>query len=218
MNVNNMTCKNCQAYFSEYYDQAEDHNILKHIEAHLNECAVCYAEYTEFAALLDEMRELPKEENEKPPYDFMPQLLKYVNENKGRVQISARRKKTTWQKFSTAAAAVAVLAASFIWVMTFFDFGSGAPYPIPPISIAPADGYIGIAPMDGYIDIAPTDIDIGDFPGARMMDLPFDPIDNELEEPTTEPRGIALPIAASVIAVVFLGIAFFTNKSTNVKD
>ena len=147
-----MTCIECQNFFSDYYDGCATDTV--DFMAHLSECAICASEYKKFVQLFDEIHLLPQTEDTPP--GFLEHMVKHVNANKNNnsdifsplIHNVAKREKTRLRKFAPFVAAVAVLAASFIFVLSFINFGSD----VTPITPYP---YIPIVATDGLLQIEP---------------------------------------------------------------
>jgi len=215
-----MTCKECQDLFSEYYDGYATNS--GELEAHLSECAICASEYKQFALLFDEIRGLPQEEN--TPTGFLEHMLESVynpyTHKTSQQGPKQGREKTAFRKFTPIAAAVAVLAASFIWVMSSINFGGeGAPV-VPYIPIVAIDGYADWDPFQGIDPFEIIDFYDTPGPGARVMDgeihLPFEPTYIDLDEPPAT-QSNNLPAMVVIIIVGFLGVAIFAISRTRKK-
>jgi hypothetical protein len=140
-----LTCKDIEALFSEYYDSEafEEDTLPKAtraaVAAHLETCAVCAAAYDRYAALLDDVWNLPGVET---PPGFHQRLMEYVHANTGRQQ---GHKKSIFRHANTWVAMAATLAAIFLWGLFAFS----------PPPAADVNGYIPIVSY-GAQGIAPA--------------------------------------------------------------
>ena len=141
-----MNCNDIETLFSEYYDSEafEDVTLPEAtrlaIAAHFQTCAVCATEYARYAALLDEVWNLP---DVAMPPGFHQQLMHYVSANAN--QQKQRQKKSIFRHANTWVAMAATLAAVFLWGLFVFN----------PLPVAEVESYIPIVSF-GTEGIAPA--------------------------------------------------------------
>jgi len=169
-----MRCENFRDLFSEYYDGQTTGEIShKEIAAHLAECEACAAEYAEYSALLDEVRNLPEPEL---PQGFHESLMGYVRENNSVLKpVFARTPNKRKRHIIARVAPLMAVAASLIFVVVWF---AGVFQTEPP-----HNGYMPIVPMDGIVGIVPAQ---GELPPIEGRGFPPD------SEPETEPSYIEI--------------------------
>ena len=168
-----MNCDDIRELFSDYYDGEDD---TGEVAAHLLSCAACADEYQTFAALFDEMKNMPMPEL---PAGFHQRLMHGVNKE-------ARRKKyVRYMPFAVSMAA-SILVALF-WFAPMFGDGEGdfavaapasapmvaAPASAPMVAEASPEPYIAFDAFGAFAEMAEAVEVIEDSITPRIIDNDF---------------------------------------------